>query len=458
LKKTPSFFLKNGENQLAKYQHRFSALISFAATVFLRGGLGQYTMVMFATLTFLASLALMLYLAAASFISRGATRRGAFILIMALGLTTACLGSIYPALKLTDGLSGDALRTAELDQLRTERDLLASELTQKVRDNEAVTKTSAFFSKLHKERLTRVSEDLRIVKDLVQGPASGIALGLDGGDVSVTAFIDTPSGYEAILNDLRRLKTIKVRSTDDVLAPTLAMFGRTNGGTVGTIVEPTSPAPPIPVVFAPKSEIVAPIAPPKTDSAETLAALKKAFDGRMATPHYQVEPLPETELVAGRTGRYYSIELKQPKTADRVAFESARYTLSGPAKEDFKAAFNTFSGDVLRQLDGSVTYELFVRGTADNQSYTGVAEPGFDYRKVTYLPTTGRGQHLKDVATLALNPTIKNSDLPFLRAEFQRSLLAPLALNKSILALEGPVLKKTTAAARNTELIVFVAW
>jgi hypothetical protein len=409
-------------------------------------------MVMIATLAFLAFLCAVLFLAGASYISRGAVRRGVFIACAAVGLTAASIGSIYPALKLTDGVIGDDLRTAELNQIRVDRDRLATDLKQKVRDNEAITKTSAFFTKLHKERLTRIAEELVIVKDLIQGPASGVTLAL-ASDTSVTAFVGMENGYEAILADLRRLKSIRIKPDGEINRSTLAMFApgvqSIPSGTTGAIVEPVMLRD-----TGPKAEI----APPKVDATETLAALKKALDGRMSTPNYRVELLAERELLNGQAGRYYSIELRQPKSGNRIAFDSARYTLQGNAREEFNGAFQSFAADVLRQLEGHVTFDLFVRGSADQQSYTGTMEKGFEYSKAAYLPNTGRGQYLMAPATIGLNSTVKNSDLPYLRGEFLRSVVAQLYPTKTVMALEGPLLKKVSSAARNTEIVLFVSW
>ena len=169
-------------------------------------------MVMTATMTFLAGLCLILFLAAASYLSRGALRRGLFIIGLAIGLSAATTFSIYPALRLTDGGSDDSFRVAELEQLRADRDQLLAEVNQKARDNEALSKTSAFFTKLHKERMTRVSEEIRNIKDILLGPGSGMLVNYDAADGSLTSFLDGPSGFESILADLRRLKSLRVRS------------------------------------------------------------------------------------------------------------------------------------------------------------------------------------------------------------------------------------------------------
>ena len=101
-------------------------------------------MVMTATLSFLAVLSIVLFLGAASYISRGALRRGLLILFLAVGLSATSAVSIYPALRLTDGGTDDAFRIAEIEQLKADRDQLLAEVNQKARDNEALSKTSAF--------------------------------------------------------------------------------------------------------------------------------------------------------------------------------------------------------------------------------------------------------------------------------------------------------------------------
>ena len=158
-------------------------------------------MVMTATLSFLAVLSIVLFLGAASYISRGALRRGLPILFLAVGLSATSAVSIYPALRLTDGGTDDAFRIAEIEQLKADRDQLLAEVNQKARDNEALSKTSAFFSKLHKERLMRISDEIHSIKDIVLGPQSGMLVSLDSNETTLTTYLDGPSGFDSILAD-----------------------------------------------------------------------------------------------------------------------------------------------------------------------------------------------------------------------------------------------------------------
>jgi hypothetical protein len=406
-------------------------------------------MVVIATLTFLAAVSLMLFVGAASYISRGAVRRGGVILAAAAGLSFTTVASVYPALRLTDGGADHAFLSAQIEQLKSERDHLIVDVNQKARDNEAMSKTSAFFTKLHKERMTRIADEIRNIKDLVLGPGSGMMFGPENADVTLTSFVEGPGGFEAIIADLKRFKSLRVRTPNDPLAPVLAMVGPSRGvdaGTTGVILE-SEPA----AAGQPTEETAA------GREQDTLAALRKALDNKMMTAGYKVDAAGEPEIVAGRKGRYYVVELKNAKSGDRFTFDSGKYTFQS-SRNAYKASFNAFAADVLKQLEGHTQFELFVRGSADAQAYQGQLETGFEYRKVSYLPSVGRGKYLGNIASVPVPAIVKNSDLPNLRGEYLRQFLGELYPTKPATLLEGQVTKKDNPAARNTELILFVAW
>ena len=407
-------------------------------------------MMMTATLTLLAGLCVLLFIAAASYLSRGALRRGLVVITLAIGLSAATAFSIYPALRLTNGGTDDAFRIAELEQLRADRDQLLIEVGQKSRDNEALSKTSAFFTKLHKERMTRISDDIHNIKEILLGPGSGMQVGLDRADLMLSSFLDGPSGFDSILADLRQLKTLRVRSPNEQTPPILAMLGQTRAtdtGTTGMIVEMPTATVNLSQPVLEASTLAEP---------DTLAVLRKALDGKMATGAYKVEALTEPELVMGRRGKYYVIELKNSNSGDRFTFDSGKYTFQS-SRGAFKASFHSFAADVLKQLEGRAKFSLYVRGSADAQAYTGALEPGFEYRSLSYLPSS-RGKYLANLATAPVPQIVRNAELPNLRGEYLRKYLGELYPSAPISLLEGTVTKKDNPAARNTELILFVGW
>jgi len=103
-------------------------------------------------------------------------------------------------LQLRHANADDTFRLAEIEKLKAERDQLQAEINQKARDNEALSRTSAFFTKLHSERLTRIAEEIHTAKELLLGPASGIVTSAPVGEATLTSFIEGPSGFESILS------------------------------------------------------------------------------------------------------------------------------------------------------------------------------------------------------------------------------------------------------------------
>lgn len=417
-----------------------------------------------AVISYLVILTLVLLIGGTSYIVRGAVKRGAFLVALAAGLSAATGLEICPALNLKEAESGDALVQAQLQQLSAERDQLVAEVHQRDRDNEALARTSAFFNKLHSERLARIADEIRNAKDILLGPGSGIVGVQPASETSVTTFVEGPNGFETVIAELRSLKSLKVRGPEDAAAPAITVAQHLRGArsdTTGVIVEPkdirTTRTEGATLASPPSAASRAAPALAATTEAETLSALHNALDAKMATNTYRVEPFAEGDLVGGRNGRYYRIDLKASKSGQFFTFDSGKYTLQA-SKADYKSAFQAFAGDVLKQLEGRASFELFVRGSADGQAYNGPFEPGFDYRRIAYLPSNGRGKYLANLATIGLGSTVRNADLPNLRGEFLRGYLAQLYPLKPATLLEGQVMKKDSSAARNSELILFVAW
>jgi hypothetical protein len=302
--------------------------------------------------------------------------------------------------------------------------------------------------------MTRIADELRSLRDIVIGPDSGMVLAQDTADVTLTSFVDGPGGFEAILGDLKRLKSLRLRKPDDPATPILAMLGptRSDSGVTGVIVEPKAIG-----IRDKEKDQTSPELSTAAQGQETLTALRKALDSKMSTNTYKVEPSSDPELISDKKGRYYVIELKSAKTGDRFTFDSGKYTFQ-TSRAAYKASFNAFAADVLKQLEGRTVFDLLVRGSADAQSYQGPLEPGFEYRKVSYLPSTGRGKYLANLATVPVAGIVKNADLPNLRGEYLRGFLGELYPLHPATLLEGQVVKKDNPAARNTELILYVAW
>lgn len=195
----------------------------------------------------------------------------------------------------------------------------------------------------------------------------------------------------------------------------------------------------------------------RQDQLRNLMDLKERMAARMSTPSYDVEVYPDRELVGGRKGRYYVVDLKNAESGVRFFFEGGRYTLSR-ADGEFRRSLNAFIGDVLGKLDGNVRYDMFVRGSADRTPYEGRFEDGHQYRQIRYLRSAGGDKYLADQGERTLGSTVRNQDLPELRAMFLRKLVEDSYPVKPPIILEGVVSTKANSKDRNAELILFVDW
>ena len=170
-----------------------------------------------------------------------------------------------------------------------------------------------------------------------------------------------------------------------------------------------------------------------------------------------METYPDKELIRGRVGRYYVVDLKNAASGVRFFFDGGKYTLARGSQE-FRAALNTFVGDVLSKFNGKVEYSLFVRGSADQKSYEGTFEPGAEFRRVSFLRSLGQDKYGVETSEHIIDGKIHNKDLPDLRAAFMQKLVADNYPTKPPVILEGSVSDKVNDRDRNVELILYVDW
>jgi hypothetical protein len=176
------------------------------------------------------------------------------------------------------------------------------------------------------------------------------------------------------------------------------------------------------------------------------------------TANYDVEPYPARELIGGRPGKYYVVDMKNAASGIRYFFDGGKYVLRTGTAE-FRTSLNAFVADVLGKMEGNVRYDLFVRGSADNMPYEGRLDPAHEYRQISFLRQSGPDRYASQMAeTLIDRGIVRNTDLPNLRAAFMRDLVASTYPVKPPVILEGAVAPKTSDRDRNVELILFVDW
>ena len=203
--------------------------------------------------------------------------------------------------------------------------------------------------------------------------------------------------------------------------------------------------------------IAAPPPPPVPEPPRELTQLKDKMSARLSTPNYDVEVYPDKELVKGRQGRYYVVDLKNATSGIRYFFGGGKYTL-GLGNPEFRTSLNTFIGDILAKFEGKVRYDLFVRGNADAKPYQGPFEPGYEFRTIKYVRSLGNDKYGVDTSERSLGSSVRNEDLPDMRAAFMQKVITEAYPLKAPTILQGSVTSKTDDGDRNAELILYVDW
>jgi hypothetical protein len=188
-----------------------------------------------------------------------------------------------------------------------------------------------------------------------------------------------------------------------------------------------------------------------------LAQLKDKLGARLSTPSYDVEVYPDKEMIKGRQGRYYVVDLKNATSGIRYFFAGGKYTL-GLGNAEFRTSLNTFIGDILGKFEGKVRYDVFVRGNADGKPYQGAFEPGFEFHTIKYVRSLGNDKFGLDTSERSIGQSVQNEDLPDLRAAFMQKVITEAYPLKPPTILQGTVTGKTDDRDRNAELILYVDW
>ena len=318
---------------------------------------------------------------------------------------------VIPALTDTENVKLNeriAALAKESGALKSDKTKLEAETKKLTAEQTAAAKQLADLDRRRSEELEAIQGDLVDLRSRLNEPATGIA-------VDRAAVNDRADRADQVRAEIRGLSSFRVKPAQAAAAPVTA------------------------------------------DQTKELTQLRDKMSAKMTTPSYDVEVYPDKEMVRGRQGRYYVVDLKNATSGVRYFFPGGKYTLSAGDKE-FRSSLNTFVADILSKFDGKVRYDLYVRGNADVKPYEGRLEPGFEFRQIKYVRSLGGDKYGVDMAQHDVGDTISNKDLPDLRAAFMQKLIADAYPVKKPIILEGSVTAKTDDRDRNAELIMFVDW
>ena len=222
---------------------------------------------------------------------------------------------------------------------------------------------------------------------------------------------------------------------------------------------PTPAASPVPVTTA----AVAVPQVEQTTNAVAPGLTRDRLEAGITAPSFVLKPLPDQELVAGKTGSYYSITLNNPATGKPFTFEKERYVLA-ERDADFLAAAAALRGklaDALQQA--GVVHALYVRGFAGNAPLSqsrAVADSRAGLKKVSYLrQVAGSAFRFNGpAAEQVLTGPYLVSHLPLLRAAAVRELLAREIKRPGIEVVGGELKPAADPQANTFEIILYAVW
>jgi hypothetical protein len=195
--------------------------------------------------------------------------------------------------------------------------------------------------------------------------------------------------------------------------------------------------------------------------------LKIKLKTGMETDYVAIDRIPNHEIVKGRPGDYYLINIKNSRTSDKIYFQAGEFTIPD-LDENFVTSLRKFMTDVYGKVNNKVACQLYAKGSADHKgqetfkkyldSYYGDT---LNFKEIEYLPKIDRAEtQFSPELTVQSIPTVfTNSDLPNLRGKFIQCKIARTYTDISPpIILEGSVNDKDGEAFRNAYLIMYVNW
>ncbi len=370
---------------------------------------------------------------------RGSRSLGLASIIMAFSLVIALAARAY----LT-AASLPATAQRESAALASKVAILERSLTAADRDRialkiqaDSALNGSAARDKLMTERMARVASVVAHVQARVRDPSSGLA---------ITEARDQPlpvgaTNVDRMLAELEAFKSLTARTNAPEPAPDKSVQS-----TPEPVALTTAPPSPHPASTTNAADLV-----------RDMLRLKDRLVSQPETPNYDIAALDTRELIQGRRGRYYSINLKSIASGNRFFFDQGKFTFTSSLPA-FRTALSAFATEVTTKLDGIVPYELIVRGRADDRPWTGQVDPAARYQQVAFLRDLGSGSYLATPTVRRFDGALSNTDLPYLRAAYLAETLAAQFPAKPPLVLDSLVTSNGDRTDRGVDVILYVDW
>jgi hypothetical protein len=187
--------------------------------------------------------------------------------------------------------------------------------------------------------------------------------------------------------------------------------------------------------------------------------LHKDMDASLFAEHYDVRPLPGNELISGKRGSYYVVNLRNAESGNRFIFPGGEFTL-GADEAQLKQALSHFASEVVTKLQADhKTVEIFVRGRADKSPMNGrpaVGDPS--YRRIKVLHLVGPDRYADAPTEKTTGTPVDNRDLPDLRAAYLGKLVNTAIPAANSVILDGAIADDANEYERTASIILWVPW
>ncbi len=174
----------------------------------------------------------------------------------------------------------------------------------------------------------------------------------------------------------------------------------------------------------------------------------------LVNPAYRMTKIKATDLVNGKTGKYYRISLNSPD-GKGYKFALGKYNEITPSAP-FKASLDQVFADIKNSLDGRRTYQIYTRGKASAGYFRGKMDAANAYDKVEVLQRGANGKYEDQSVTRQYQNKLNNKDLPNLRGAYLQDYIAQNYKGTNPVILEGKVSKSKDESKQSFDIILYV--
>ena len=192
------------------------------------------------------------------------------------------------------------------------------------------------------------------------------------------------------------------------------------------------------------------------EKVKKIETLISELDNEIKTENYEIIPLSDNEIIKGKKGKYYIVDLKDADYKEKIQFPNAQYLIDN-FDSKFQKAVPAFKNEIFDELNKGKKVELYIKGSANKLPYNGRQYPEYNYSKIRYfIKAQNTEQFLTIFGQDILTENISNESLPNLRAKFIQEKLSKVFMHNTPIILQGSVTSGTSDSDRNVTLLMFV--